>query len=67
MSISQRTTVVPSVRLNDGQSIPQLGFGVVQIDPADTAEAVGNALEVGYRHIDTAEMYHPETFAHIPA
>jgi 2,5-diketo-D-gluconate reductase A len=60
MSISQRTTVVPSVRLNDGQSIPQLGFGVFQIDPADTAEAVGNALEVGYRHIDTAEMYRNE-------
>jgi 2,5-diketo-D-gluconate reductase A len=60
MSISQRTTVVPSVRLNDGHSIPQLGFGVFQIDPADTAEAVGNALEVGYRHIDTAEMYRNE-------
>lgn len=57
MSITQRTTVVPSVRLNDGHSIPQLGFGVFQIDPADTAEAVGNALEVGCRHIDTAEMY----------
>ena len=36
---------------------PQLGFGVFQIDPADTAEAVTQALEVGYRHIDTAEMY----------
>ncbi|MEA2638058.1 MAG: 2,5-diketo-D-gluconate reductase [Chloroflexota bacterium] len=60
MSISHRTTVVPSVRLNDGESIPQLGFGVFQIDPADTAEAVGNALEVGYRHLDTAEMYRNE-------
>src|SRR5450755_3207714 len=60
MSISQRTTVIPSVRLNDGQSIPQLGFGVFQIDPADTAEAVGSALDVGYRHIDTAEMYRNE-------
>jgi 2,5-diketo-D-gluconate reductase A len=60
MSITQRTTVVPSVRLNDGESIPQLGFGVFQIDPADTAEAVGHALEVGYRHIDTAEMYRNE-------
>jgi 2,5-diketo-D-gluconate reductase A len=57
MSITQRPTVVPSVELNDGHSIPQLGFGVFQIDPADTAEAVTNALEVGYRHIDTAEMY----------
>jgi 2,5-diketo-D-gluconate reductase A len=60
MSVSQRTTIVPSVRLNDGHSIPQLGFGVFQIDPADTAEAVAIALEVGYRHIDTAEMYRNE-------
>jgi 2,5-diketo-D-gluconate reductase A len=60
MSITQRTTVVPSVRLNDGHSIPQLGFGVFQIDPTDTAEAVSTALEVGYRHIDTAEMYRNE-------
>jgi 2,5-diketo-D-gluconate reductase A len=60
MSIMQRTTVVPSVRLNDGHSIPQLGFGVFQIDPTATAEAVGTALEVGYRHIDTAEMYRNE-------
>ncbi|MCP3420779.1 aldo/keto reductase [Nocardioides pinisoli] len=48
---------VPSIQLHDGTSIPQLGFGVFQIDPADTAEAVTRALEVGYRHIDTAEMY----------
>jgi 2,5-diketo-D-gluconate reductase A len=48
---------VPSIELNDGHSIPQLGFGVFQIDPAETAETVRMALEVGYRHIDTAEMY----------
>ncbi|CAM3653510.1 aldo/keto reductase [Nocardioides zeicaulis] len=48
---------VPSIQLHDGTSIPQLGFGVFQIDPADTVEAVTTALEVGYRHIDTAEMY----------
>jgi 2,5-diketo-D-gluconate reductase A len=48
---------VPDIDLNNGQKIPQLGFGVFQIDPAETAEAVGTALEVGYRHIDTAEMY----------
>jgi 2,5-diketo-D-gluconate reductase A len=57
MSTTQRTSIVPTVVLNDGHSIPQLGFGVFQIDPAETAEAVSNALEVGYRHIDTAEMY----------
>ena len=51
---------VPNVRLNDGVEIPQLGFGVFQIKPADTVEAVTTALEVGYRHIDTAEMYRNE-------
>jgi 2,5-diketo-D-gluconate reductase A len=48
---------VPTISLNDGNSIPQLGFGVFQIDPADTVEAVTLALRTGYRHIDTAEMY----------
>ena len=48
---------VPNIELNDGRSIPQLGFGVFQIDPDETAQAVSVALEIGYRHIDTAEMY----------
>ncbi|UFS57440.1 aldo/keto reductase [Subtercola endophyticus] len=48
---------VPNVTLNNGVEIPQLGFGVFQIKPADTKEATLTALEVGYRHIDTAEMY----------
>ena len=48
---------IPNIELNDGQTIPQLGFGVFQIDPSDTQRAVSEALEVGYRHIDTAEMY----------
>jgi 2,5-diketo-D-gluconate reductase A len=48
---------VPSIQLNDGHAIPQLGFGVFQIDPSETAEATTQALEAGYRHIDTAEMY----------
>ena len=47
----------PIVELNDGNRIPQLGFGVFQIPPEETAGIVGRALEVGYRHIDTAEMY----------
>ena len=51
---------VPDVRLNNGVEIPQLGFGVFQIKPEDTVEAVTTALEVGYRHIDTAEMYRNE-------
>jgi 2,5-diketo-D-gluconate reductase A len=48
---------VPSITLNDSNTIPQLGFGVYQIPPEETARAVGRALEIGYRHIDTAEMY----------
>jgi len=50
-------TDVPSIRLNDGNEIPQRGCGVFQIDPSETVEAVSVALETGYRHIDTAEMY----------
>jgi 2,5-diketo-D-gluconate reductase A len=50
-------TAVPDVMLNNGRTIPQFGFGVFQVKPADTAKAVTEALEAGYRHIDTAEMY----------
>jgi 2,5-diketo-D-gluconate reductase A len=48
---------VPTIELNDGVGIPQLGFGVFQIKPDETAAAVKTALAIGYRHIDTAEMY----------
>jgi 2,5-diketo-D-gluconate reductase A len=48
---------IPAVKLNDGTQIPQLGFGVFQIEPDKTAAAVQTALAIGYRHIDTAEMY----------
>jgi 2,5-diketo-D-gluconate reductase A len=48
---------VPTITLNNGIEIPQLGFGVYQVPPEDTKDAVLAALEVGYRHIDTAEMY----------
>jgi 2,5-diketo-D-gluconate reductase A len=50
-------SAVPTIKLNNGVEIPQLGFGVFQVPPADTAEAVTVALRAGYRHIDTAEMY----------
>jgi 2,5-diketo-D-gluconate reductase A len=52
-----KISAVPNITLNDGNTIPQLGFGVFQIAPKDTAKAVSKALEIGYRHIDTAEMY----------
>jgi 2,5-diketo-D-gluconate reductase A len=48
---------IPAIGLNDANHIPQLGFGVFQIEPDETAAAVKAALDVGYRHIDTAEMY----------
>ncbi len=51
---------VPNVRLNNGVEIPQFGFGVFQIEPERTAEAVRTALAAGYRHIDTAQMYRNE-------
>ncbi|MEZ0164772.1 aldo/keto reductase [Kineococcus sp. LSe6-4] len=48
---------VPSIQLHDGVSIPQLGFGVWQVPPEQTAEVVLQALQAGYRHIDTAAGY----------
>jgi len=54
------TTPVPQIKLNSGASIPQLGFGVFLVDPADTQRVVEDALEVGYRHIDTATGYNNE-------
>ena len=53
----QTVSSIPTIQLRDGVHIPQLGFGVFQIEPDKTAAAVSTALEVGYRHIDTAEMY----------
>jgi 2,5-diketo-D-gluconate reductase A len=50
-------TAIPSLTLNDGTTIPQIGFGTWQVDPADAVGAVTTALEAGYRHIDTAQMY----------
>jgi 2,5-diketo-D-gluconate reductase A len=50
-------TAVPDILLNSGRTIPQFGFGVFLINPADTTEAVTRALEAGYRHIDTAQGY----------
>jgi 2,5-diketo-D-gluconate reductase A len=54
------STQVPDVPLNDGEAIPQLGFGVYQVPPEDTAEVVLRALQTGYRHIDTAAAYRNE-------
>ena len=50
-------TVIPQIMLNNGQEIPQFGFGVFLVPPKETFAAVTSALEAGYRHIDTAQMY----------
>ena len=50
-------TVVPNITLNNDTTIPQLGFGTYQVTPETTKAATLAALEAGYRHIDTAEMY----------
>ncbi len=47
-------------KLNNGVEIPVLGFGVFQIAPNETERAVLNAIEAGYRHIDTAQAYQNE-------
>jgi diketogulonate reductase-like aldo/keto reductase len=48
---------VPDLTLNNGVTMPALGFGVFQSSPEDTATAVETALRTGYRHIDTAAAY----------
>jgi 2,5-diketo-D-gluconate reductase A len=53
-------TSIPALMLADGHAIPQLGYGTYLVPPEKTAEAVRSALETGYRHIDTAEMYDNE-------
>ncbi len=50
----------PSITLNDGNSIPQVGLGVWQTPPEDTERAAATALDAGYRHIDTAAGYFNE-------
>jgi 2,5-diketo-D-gluconate reductase A len=53
-------STMPTVRLNDGTQIPQLGFGVFQVEPEQTQSVVEGALEIGYRHLDTAAAYRNE-------
>ena len=48
---------IPTLTLSDGRAIPQLGFGTFQVPPEDTERVVSDALEAGYRHLDTAQMY----------
>lgn len=58
--MSTSTDQIAQIPLRGGVTIPQLGFGVFQVPPSETAEAVAQALSVGYRHIDTAAAYRNE-------
>ncbi len=58
--MSPAPDTVPALTLPGDVRIPQLGFGVYQVEPEQTVEAVTAALEVGYRHVDTAQMYENE-------
>lgn len=49
--------ITPTKTLNDDNVIPRVGFGVFKVDPAETERVVSSALEIGYRHIDTASIY----------
>lgn len=51
---------IPRLNMNDGRSIPQLGFGVYKVPESSTESVVGTALDAGYRHIDTAALYRNE-------
>ncbi len=61
MTFSSETSTVPTIVLNDGHAIPQLGFGVWQVPDDGAQAAVAEALKVGYRSIDTAKVYENET------
>lgn len=52
--------MLDALTMSDGRSIPAQGFGVFQIPAEQTADAVAQAIEVGYRHIDTAQSYFNE-------
>ncbi len=58
--MTSSTSKVPNITLHDGAEIPQLGFGVFQVPPGDTADVATRALLAGYRHIDTAAAYRNE-------
>ena len=60
MMSQTRETNIPTVTLNNGVKIPQLGFGVFQVPTEDTQRIVEDALAAGYRHIDTAAAYRNE-------
>ena len=59
-----------TIRLNNGVEMPQMGYGVFQVSPEECEKCVADALSVGYRMIDTAQIYQneasPSSFASMP-
>ena len=49
-----------TITLNNGVKMPQLGYGVYQVEPAEAERCVSDALSVGYRMVDTAQAYRNE-------
>jgi 2,5-diketo-D-gluconate reductase A len=60
LKLVENSPTVPLFKLSDGNSIPQLGMGVWEVDPAVTARVVRDGIAAGFRLIDTAEGYHNE-------
>jgi 2,5-diketo-D-gluconate reductase A len=58
--VARKVTSVPDIELNNGVTVPQLGFGVFQVPPGQTEASVAEALRAGYRHVDTATLYRNE-------
>jgi diketogulonate reductase-like aldo/keto reductase len=58
--MSTTSSQIPQISLRDGEQIPQIGFGVFLVPPAETVEVVLQALNTGYRHVDTAAAYRNE-------
>jgi len=55
--VSTDPSAVPALTFRDGRTIPQLGYGVFKVDPDIAADVTAQALEAGYRHVDTAKAY----------
>ena len=55
--MSATSPTVPTLSFRDGGTIPQLGYGVFKVDPEVAADVTAQALEAGYRHLDTAKIY----------
>ncbi|WP_374064941.1 aldo/keto reductase [Corynebacterium belfantii] len=60
VTMKQHENIIPTITLNDGTEMPAIGFGTYKLREQDAYTAVRSAIEVGYRHIDTASLYKNE-------